>query len=261
MTSRALITGATSGIGRAFANELAKERADLVLVARNRERLDQAAAELESTYGIKTEVIQADLSEKQGVEAVYARLQDETSPIDMLVNNAGFGSGKSFTEMTAADHEDMLRVNVEAVVVLAHAAVSAMVKRGNGDVINVASVAGFLPGLRGSATYAATKAFVTAFTEGLAPVTRGTGVRVSALCPGFVKTEFHERAGMKQKKQNKLLWLDAGDVARTGLIDHRKGRLLSIPSPQYKVIVAVARLAPRALILRTMSRMGKSSKR
>jgi short-subunit dehydrogenase len=257
MTMTGLVTGATAGIGRSFAEHLARDRYDLVLVARDRDRLTTVKNELEAKYSISVELLAADLSTTDGVAAVAARLEATEKPIDFLVNNAGFGSKSSFVEMSKEDHDEMIRVNVNALVILTRAAMNGMLERNRGDIINLGSVAAYVPGFRSSSTYAATKAFVIAFTEGLMPTTAGSNVHASVLCPGFVKTEFHKRAGISKGKLNPALWLEADYVVAHALRDHRKGRLLSVPSVRYKAIVAVARLVPRNFLLKQMNRMGK----
>jgi short-subunit dehydrogenase len=257
MTKTGLVTGATAGIGRSFAEHLARDGYDLVLVARDESRLATTKDELEKRYSIAVELIPADLSTAEGVAAVATRLESDERPIDFLVNNAGFGSKNSFVEMTKEDHDEMVRVNVNALVILTRAAMGGMVQRNRGDIINVGSVAAFTPGFRSSSTYSATKAFVVAFTEGLMPTTAGTNVHASVLCPGFVKTEFHTRAGIHKGKLNPALWLEADYVVAHALRDHRKGRLLSVPSLRYKAIVAIVRLVPRNFLLKQMNRMGK----
>jgi short-subunit dehydrogenase len=180
---------------------------------------------------------------------VEARLADPAAPVDMLVNNAGFGLAAPFWQGSVEDADRQLQVLVRAVLRLTHAALGGMVERQSGDVINVSSVAGFTTGGRG-ATYVACKAWVTAFSESLGLQLAGTGVHVSALCPGFTRTEFHARAGMDPDKVPERLWLDADSVVATGLRDHRRGRTVSIPGMPYKALVVATRLAPRRAVQR-----------
>ncbi len=248
MKKVALITGGTSGIGAAFARFLAAEKFDLVLVARDEARLQSAASELQSNFGVHVETIVADLSTDIGVTAVEDRIANDDAPIDMLINNAGFGISGKFIDSPIADHVKVLRVNGEAVLRLTHVAMRVMLGRGSGDIVNVGSVAAFTPGLRPSSTYAASKAFVVALSEGLAPVLEGTGVHMSALCPGFVKTEFHTRAGIKASERPGFLWLAPDMVAAAALRDHRAGRVISVPGAAYKVIVFGVKLVPSSLV-------------
>jgi len=247
----ALVTGATAGIGAAFARRLAVEFHDLVLVARDPARLDVFAKELRGAHGVEVEVLPADLASDDGCAAVEARLADADRPVDLLVNNAGIGLKGSFLRNTAEAEEQMLRLNVRAVMRLTHAALGTMVARGRGDVVNVSSVAGFGPVSPGS-TYSASKAWVTNFSESLQMAVRSKGVRVVALCPGFVRTEFHERAGIPTSGINQRLWLDADLVARTALADLRKGRPVSTPSLRYKVLAGLVRHVPRPVFRRVI---------
>ena len=241
-TGTALVTGATAGIGHSFAHQLAARGHDLVLVARNQARLVEVAAELRLEHGVRVEVLAADLTDRQQLATVEARLADPDKPVELLVNNAGFGLKERFLDNDADAETAMLDVLVTAVLRLTHAALGPMSERGHGGVINVSSVAAFLP--RG--TYSASKAWVNSFTEWAANEYRSQGVTVMALCPGFTKTEFHER--MKVKRGSGLMWLDADKLVSTALSDFDKGKVLSIPSAQYKAIVAASRLVPtRAL--------------
>jgi len=247
----ALVTGATAGIGAAFARRLAVEFHDLVLVARDAERLAATAAALRSEHGIEVEVIDADLATDEGCAAVEARLADTERPVDVLVNNAGIGLKNSFLRNTVEDEERMLRINVRAVMRLTHAALPVMVARGRGDVINVSSIASFGPTAPGS-SYSAAKAWVTNFSESMHVAVRAKGVRVVALCPGFVRTEFHQRAEIPTRSIPDRLWLDADSVARVALADLRRGRAISTPSWQYKVLGGLVRHVPRPLFRRVI---------
>ncbi|MCW5251540.1 MULTISPECIES: SDR family NAD(P)-dependent oxidoreductase [unclassified Streptomyces] len=240
----ALITGATAGIGAAFARRLAAEGHDLVLVARDVKRLREQATELHDRHGIEAEVLVADLSGDEGIEAVAARLGERRDPVDLLVNNAGFGNKGRFLDVPMADELRMLRVHCEAVLRLTAAAAEAMRERGRGDVVNVASVAAFVP--RG--TYGASKAWVVQFTQGAARDLAGSGVRLMALCPGFVRTEFHERAGMGTDSIPNWMWLDADKLVSAALADLARGKSLSIPDPRYKALMGATKLVPRGML-------------
>ncbi|MGY0069256.1 SDR family NAD(P)-dependent oxidoreductase [Streptomyces sp. QTS137] len=249
----ALITGSTAGIGAAFARRLAADGHDLVLVARDLGRLREQATELHDRHGIEAEVLSADLSEDKGIEAVAERLGDRRNPVDLLVNNAGFGNKGRYLEVSVADELRMLKVHCEAVLRLTTAAVEAMRERGRGGVVNVASTAAFVP--RG--TYGASKAWVVQFTQGAAQDLAGNGVRLMALCPGFVRTEFHERAGMGTDNIPNWMWLDADKVAEAALADLARGRTVSIPDPRYKALMGVAKLVPRGVLGGFSSRTGR----
>lgn len=246
----ALITGPTSGIGLAFARALAGEGYDLVLVARDRSRLDQVSAELTTLHQNRCEIVTADLAELDDVRRVEERLR--SGGIDLLVNNAGFGLGKPFDVTDVDDEQRSIDVLVSAVMRLTHAAIPAMVAQGHGDIVNVSSVSGFLP--RGS--YGATKAWVTSFSTWAGLRYRSDGLRVMALCPGFVHTEFHQRMKADMSGIPSFLWLEAEPVVREGLADLRRGKVLSIPSRRYRTIVGLARVAPRGMLER-ISRRGR----
>jgi short-subunit dehydrogenase len=249
----ALITGATAGLGASFSRRLAAEGRDLILVARDVERLETFADDLRSRYPITIEVLSADLSTEAGCELVAARLGQDADPVDTLINNAGFGLYQAFGKAPLSDELRMLDLNVRAVLRLTHAAVGAMTGRGRGEIINISSVAGFLP--RGAAaTYAAGKAWVTSFTEGVALLLKGTGVRICAICPGFTRTEFHQRASADMSNTPSFLWLDADRVVADGLADVRAGKVVSVPSKRYRMIVLLVKLLPRPLIAKAMAR-------
>ncbi|MFF9621975.1 SDR family NAD(P)-dependent oxidoreductase [Streptomyces griseosporeus] len=249
----ALITGSTAGIGAAFARRLAADGHDLVLVARDTARLREQATELHDRHGIEAEVLTADLAEDKGIEAVAERVGDRRNPVDLLVNNAGFGNKGRYLDVSMADELRMLKVHCEAVLRLTSAAAEAMRERGRGGVVNVASVAAFVP--RG--TYGASKAWVVQFTQGAAKDLAGTGVRLMALCPGFVRTEFHQRAGMGTDNIPGWMWLDADKLVASALADLARGKTLSIPDPRYKVLMGAAKLVPRGMLGGITSKTGR----
>lgn len=245
----AVITGPTAGIGRGFADAFARKGFDLVLVARDSERLEALAVELGQRYGVACEVLAADLSVRQDVDAVADRIADRERPISALVNNAGFGLYASFQRTTVDDEQRMLDVLVTAVLRLTHAAVPGMVERGHGMIVNVSSVAGFLPG----GTYSAAKSWVTVFTEGLAQGLQDTGVRATVVCPGFVHTEFHQRAGIDMTSMPDWMWLEVSDVVSQTMRDLALNRPVGIPGRQYKVFATLLRHGPRSLVRRAAS--------
>ncbi|MFD5626094.1 MULTISPECIES: SDR family NAD(P)-dependent oxidoreductase [unclassified Streptomyces] len=249
----ALITGSTAGIGAAFARRLAADGHNLVLVARDTERLGEQATELHDRHGIEAEVLTADLSTDDGIEAVAARLSDRKHPVDLLVNNAGFANKGRYLDVSMADELKMIKVHVEAVLRLTSAATEAMRERGRGGVVNVASVAAFVP--RG--TYGASKSWVVQFTQGAAKDLAGSGVRLMVLCPGFVRTEFHQRAGMGTDNIPNWMWLDADKLVAAALGDLARGRTLSIPDPRYKALMGLVKVTPQALLGGVTSKTGR----
>lgn len=255
--STALITGASAGLGEAFARTLAAQGHDLVVVARDASRLDKIADALAREHGVDVEVLPADLATDEGCARVVARLRDAARPVDVLVNNAGFGLGRRFVGGDLADEERLLDVLVRAVLRLTHAAVPGMVARGRGAVLNIASMAAFAP----QGTYGAAKAWVVSFSEAVAAEVSGSGVRVLAVCPGFTHTEFHDRAGMDMAALPSWMWLDADQVVATALADLRRGTPLSIPGRQYQALYAATRLTPRRLVNAVGSRIGASRRR
>lgn len=251
----ALITGPTSGIGAGFARRYARDGYDLVLVARDVERLQELAAELEAQAG-SIEILPADLADEAGRDKVAQRL---SAGVQVLVNNAGFGTSDDFWKADPAALQKQLDVNVTAVMHLTRAALPAMVDAGVGTVINIASVAGLLPG-RGS-TYSASKAWVISFSEGLANGLAGTGVGVHAVCPGYVHTEFHSRAGIDMAAVPEFMWLKVDDVVRESLAEVARGKVVIIPGAQYKVLVTAGRAIPRPLARLATKRFGSGSGR
>jgi len=248
----ALVTGPTSGLGEGYARRFARDGYDLVLVARDIDRLVALAAALRAEYGIDVEVLPADLSAEADRDTVARRLADG---VQVLVNNAGFGTSGEFWTTDPAVLQRQLDVNVTAVMHLTRAALPSMLAAGTGTVINIASVAGLLPG-RGS-TYSASKAWVVFFSEGLANGLGGTGVGVHAVCPGFVRTEFHERAGIEMSSVPGLLWLSVDDVVDESLADIAKGKSVSIPGAQYKALTTAGRLIPRGFVRAMTKGMGR----
>lgn len=242
----ALITGPTAGIGTCFAHQLAHKGYDLVLVARDESRLRALAAEVEKEYDVDTEVLVADLADREALAVVERRVADPELPVSLLVNNAGFGHKRPFLENSVEDEQQMLDVLVTAVLRLTHAALGAMVARGEGAIINVSSVAGFLP--RG--TYSAAKAYVTSLSEWADLTYRDQGVRVMALCPGFTKTEFHERMDVSRDSAPAWMWLEADRLVADALADLEKGRRVSVPSKRYKAITGVVRYTPSSVLSR-----------
>jgi short-subunit dehydrogenase len=249
MSEIALVTGPTAGIGRSFAQQLAARGHDLVLVARDEERLEKTAAELRAAHGVDVEVLPADLTDRVDLARVEARLADAARPVDLLVNNAGFGLKGRFLDNDVDAETAMLDVLVTAVLRLSHAALTAMAGRGRGGIINVSSVAAFLP--RGS--YSAAKAWVNSFSEWAAHEYAPRGVKVMALCPGFTKTEFHERMDVDRGSAPDFMWLDADRLVATALSDFDRGRVYSIPSVQYRAIATASRLIPNSVLQRFQS--------
>lgn len=244
----ALITGASSGLGAEFARQLAARGDDLVLVARGAAALEALAVELRAEHGVAVEVLPADLTEEAAVERVAARVADPVHPVDVLVNNAGYGLGLDFARNAMADEAAHLRIHVETPLRLSHAAYRAMLERGHGRVINVASVAGFLP----RSTYGAVKGFLIQFSRWANVKYRPRGVTTTAVCPGFTHTSFHARMGLPPGQEGvaRGMWLDARLVVREALRDAERGRAVSIPSLRYKLIVGLTRLIPANLLAR-----------
>ena len=240
----ALITGASAGLGAEFARQLARRRADLILVARSADALEALAAELRSAHGVAVEVIAADLAEEAGVELVAARLRDAADPIDLLINNAGFGLPLQFADNDIDDEVRHLRVHVEASMRLMHAALQTMRGRG-GRIINVASVAGFIS----RSTYSACKSWLIGFSRWANTEYSRDNVSVTALCPGFTHTSFHERMGLAVGHEGvpTLMWLNAVDVVRAGLRDAALGKSVSVPSLRYKALVALTTVLPSSI--------------
>jgi short-subunit dehydrogenase len=224
----ALVTGASSGIGAEFARQLARRGHDLVVVARDVTRLGEVADALRADHGTETEILPADLADPDQLANVAARLRDADRPVDLLVNNAGFGTAGRFWEVPLDGEDKELRVNVVAVLHLTHAALGRMVERGRGGVINVSSIAAYQPN-PSMATYGGTKAFVFNFTQAVHEELAGTGVKAMVLCPGFTRTEFQERAGVEDAAVPGPLWMSAEQCVSLALHDFDRGKAVCVP--------------------------------
>ncbi len=246
LRGRALVTGGTAGLGLEFARALAARGLSLVLVARDEQRLAKTADQLRWRYGVEVETLVADLSVRDDVSAVAARLGDADSPVDVLVNNAGHGVHTPLLADELTELDRSLEVMVRAVLVLGNAAGRAMVSRGHGVIINVASVAGLVP----MGAYSAIKAWVDTYSESLSVELAGTGVQATSLRPGWVRTEFHERARIRTSSIPDFLWLEADRVVADALADVEQGRVRSVPSKRFRVIAFLAEHAPRPLVRR-----------
>lgn len=242
----ALVTGATSGLGLEIAWQLAAAHHDLVLVARTSQRLEAVAEDLRQVAGVAVEVLPADLARRDDLERVARRVGDPGHPVGLLVNNAGFGLGQTFVGGDLVREERALDTMVRAILVLSHAAAVAMARRGRGAILNVSS----MTARTAMGTYAAHKAWVLSFTEGLAAELAGTGVTATVVCPGLVHTGFHAAAGVDETVWRGPVWLDAERVAADALAAVRRGQVICTPSLRYRAASAVLRVAPRRLVRR-----------
>jgi len=242
MQSWALVTGATVGIGESFTRLIAKNGYNIVLVARDLPRLHERAKSLETTFGIETKVIQADLATDAGCKTIEDFITN--NQIDVLINNAGFGLNKAFTMSQLDAEQQMLDVLVRTPMRLMHVALPAMKERNKGVIINVSSVAGWIAG----GTYSASKSYLTVLTESLHTELSSTNVKVSALCPGFTRTEFHQRGGMSMKGLPAFMWLNADKLVATAWKDAVAGKAVSVPGWQYQLLTFLMRNIPRSLL-------------
>jgi short-subunit dehydrogenase len=242
MQSWALVTGATVGIGESFTRLLAQNGYNIVLVARDLPRLHERAKGLESNFGIETKVIQADLATDAGCKTIEDFIIN--NQIDVLINNAGFGLNKAFTMSQLDAEQQMLDVLVRTPMRLMHVALPAMKERNKGVIINVSSVAGWIAG----GTYSASKSYLTVLTESLHTELSSTNVKVSALCPGFTRTEFHQRGGMSMKGLPAFMWLNADKLVATAWKDAVAGKAVSVPGWQYQLLTFLMRNIPRSLL-------------
>ncbi len=251
---RALVTGASAGIGAAFAEKLAQAGYDLVIVARDRQRLEKLADKLQQADRVSVEVLPADLTDPTELHIVERVIADNA--LDLLVNNAGFGTYGKFAELDPDREESEVRLNVIALQRLTRAALPGMIERGRGFIINVSSMAGFQPGPY-NVTYGATKAFVNSFTEGLYEELRGTGVHVQALCPGFTRTEFQERAGIDMERVPSLAWMEADEVVAASLAALEDRDIICVPGIANRVVSTLAGALPRSVTRRIVSYLVK----
>lgn len=242
MDSWALVTGASSGIGESFTRLLAAKGYNVVLVARDLPRLQERAKGLEERFNISTDVIQADLATDHGCLQVENYISSHQ--IDVLINNAGFGVNKRFTRSALVDEQQALDVLVRTPVRLMHVALPLMIQRNKGVVINVSSVAGFIAG----GSYSAAKSYLTVLSESLNTELSGTQVKMSALCPGFTRTEFHQRAKMSVKALPNFVWLNSDHLVEKAWRDALKGRAISVPGWQYKALRFIITVIPRSLV-------------
>lgn len=242
MASWALVTGATAGIGESFTRLLAENNYNIVLVARDLNRLQERARELENKFSIQTHIIQADLSTEIGTAAVEKYITE--NQVDVLINNAGFGINKAFTVSSLEAEQQLLDVLVRTPMRLMHVILPGMKERNKGVIINVSSVAGFIAG----GTYSASKSYLTVLSESLHTELAGTNVKVSALCPGFTRTEFHQRGRMSMKGLPSFMWLNSDRLVSQSWTDALKGEAISIPGWQYRALVFVIQGLPRSIV-------------
>jgi len=255
MSGLAVITGASSGIGAAFSRALAARGHDLLLIARRRAQLEELAASLSREHSVRVEALAADLISKDGVESVEQRLHS-AGHLELLVNNAGFGTRGLFFQTDLAGQDDMHRLHVIATMRLTRAALPGMIDRNRGGIINVSSVAGFWQA-PGNVSYCATKAWMNSFTAGLAIETAGTNVRVQALCPGYTYSEFHQRAGIASDKIPKNFWTTAEQVVADSLRGLDAGKVFVIPGWRYKLAVFFMKLVPSTILVPIAKRQQK----
>lgn len=240
----ALVTGATAGIGAAYSQLLAKKGFDLVLVARDLPRLNSFANQLKKQYKIKVETIKADLTMPNQLVKVEKRLAIQTKPIDVLINNAGFGIKDSFLDSELKREQELLDVLVTAPMRLTHVALASMLKRNKGVIVNVSSIASWIAG----GTYSAAKSYLTVFSEYLHNELKGTNIKVSALCPGFTRTEFHQRGKMRMTGLPNFMWLDANKLVANSWRAAQNNKVVCVPGFQYKTLALIAQYWPRPIV-------------
>lgn len=256
---RALVTGASAGIGEAFARELARRGHDLVLTARRADRLETLAAELRDSYGIEAIVAPLDLARPDGPEALVAALDAQGLTIDVLINNAGYGVTGYFEDQPWETHAAFIQVLMTAPTELVRRLLPGMKARGYGRIVNVASLAGHVPGSAGHTLYAASKAYMIRFSQSLALEGKGTGVHTTAVCPGFTYSEFHDVTGSRElvSKMPSYLWMDAATVARQGLDAVEAGKAVYVNGWVNRTIKTLFKLLPDNVALAMVERQGR----
>jgi short-subunit dehydrogenase len=242
MSKWAMVTGATAGIGESFTRVLAREGFNIVLVARDLERMKERAATLESQFSIQTAIVQADLATDDGCAKVERYITD--NQIEVLINNAGFGINKAFSMSELNSEQQLLDVLVRTPMRLMHTVIPQMKARNSGSIVNVSSVAGWIAG----GTYSAAKSYLTVLSESLHTELRGTGIKISALCPGFTRTEFHDRGRMRMNGLPNFMWLSADRIVSQAWKENQNGKVLSVPGWQYLILSTVSRFGPRPLV-------------
>jgi short-subunit dehydrogenase len=256
MSETVLITGASSGIGLELAKCFAADKSNLILIARTTSALETLAAELQQKHGIETHVITADLSRPAAAQEIFDELKGRGTVVDVLVNNAGFGLHGGFAELPLRRQLEIIQVNVAALVELTGLFLPGMIQRKRGGILNVGSVAGFLPGPN-MAVYYATKAFVLSFSEALFEELRGTGVSVTNLCPGPTESNFFKTARGHRSRELPAAKMSAAEVAAAGHRAFRAGRCLNVPGSKNGLLVQLPRILPRATVRKTVGRYNK----
>lgn len=256
----ALVTGASAGIGKAFAQQLAERGYDLVLTARRRERLDELGRELSARHGVRAEVVSADLAQKEAPQAIFDELERRGIAVDALVNNAGYGIPRPFAKTTWQEQADFLQVLVTSVAHLTHMFLPGMLAREHGHIINIASLAGLIYGAPGNTLYGAAKSFVIKFTESLSLELDKSGVHATAVCPGFTFSEFHDVNGTRQRVKNLpgAMWMDADTVARQGIEAALHGRVVYVNGGVNKLIAQAMRHLPAPLARGLVQRQARN---
>jgi len=255
----ALVTGASAGIGKAFADVFAKNGFDLILTARREERLKTLAGELQAKHGIKASVCAMDLADPTGAERLVAEIKANGLKVDALVNNAGYGVPGSFLSSSWDRHADFLQVLLISVTELTYRLLPGMVERGYGRIINVASLAGLVPAPAGHTLYAAAKAFLIKFSESLAHEVRRHDVHVTALCPGFTFSEFHDVTGTRARMKSlpPFMWSSSSEVARQGYDAVMAGKSVVVTGRVNAAIATLVRMLPQRLVIGVGRRIGR----